>query len=64
MKRYSVVLTAALAAALAATPLFASGEDEGTGDGSGGAMMALEAVGGTPYVDYYWPKFTGWKVIS
>ena len=55
MKRYSVVLTAALAAALAATPLFASGEDEGTGDGSGGAMMALEAVGGTPYVDYYWP---------
>ena len=64
MKRYSVVLTAALAAALAATPLFASGEGEGTGDGSGGAMMALEAVGGTPYVDYYWPKFTGWKVIS
>ena len=47
-------MTAALAAALAATPLFASGEDEGAGDGSGGAMMALEAVGGTPYVDYYW----------
>ena len=57
-------LTAALAAGLAAAPLFAAGEEEGGGSAGAGAMMALEAAGGTPYVDYYWPTASAYTAAT
>lgn len=57
-------LTAALAAGLAAAPIFAAGEEEGGGSAGAGAMMALEAAGGTPYVDYYWPTASAYTAAT
>ena len=57
-------LTAALAAGLAAAPLFAAGEEEGGGSAGAGAMMALEPAGGTPYVDYYWPTASAYTAAT